>query len=146
MHIEYKRQSLHIALFILAFALKWLTRPQALAVLFGLFIFVTVLLPRWQHRHHFYRLHERRYSYGAIFYVLVLLLLIVLFDPAVVAGSWAILALGDGFATLVGKHFRARPLPWNPNKPYAGTAAFFVWGSLGASLLLFWMKNAAVPA
>ncbi|HID21054.1 MAG TPA: hypothetical protein EYP14_01455 [Planctomycetaceae bacterium] len=36
----------------------------------------------------------------------------------------AVVAYGDGTATLVGRLFGERPLPWNPEKSWAGTIAF----------------------
>lgn len=136
---ETKRQAVHSGLLVIALLLKYLTRWQAVAVL-GLLLFVTLfIVPQLTIRSHFYRQLEQRYSAGAVLYVLVLLVLLLVFPLPIVAASWAILALGDGAATLIGTHFKANALPWNPEKTYAGTIAFLVLGTLGASALLQWM-------
>ncbi|NOX55254.1 MAG: hypothetical protein GXP27_12620 [Planctomycetes bacterium] len=46
----------------------------------------------------------------------------------------AIVAYGDGTATLVGRLFGERPLPWNPAKSWAGTIAFVLVAAPLASL------------
>ena len=140
--IEIKRQAVHIGLLVIALLLKYLTRWQAVAVL-GLLLFITLfVMPQLTIRSHFYRELERRYSAGAVLYVLLLLVLLLVFPLPVVAASWAILALGDGAATLIGTHFKANALPWNPEKTFAGSIAFLVFGTLGASALLWWMLPA----
>jgi len=88
--------------------------------------------------------------------------------PDITAAAWAILAFGDGAATLVGRgasrsaaetaqsnvHSRVSPsstikhgrLPWNADKSIAGTAAFIVCGSTGAVALAWWTRSAmALP-
>ena len=72
----------------------------------------------------------------------------------IVAAAWAILALGDGAATLIGrarlerKQFRLHDpdcLPWNRDKTIAGTAAFIVCGALGGVALAWWTRPAVEP-
>ena len=70
---------------------------------------------------------------------MILLILVLVFPLYIVAASWAILALGDGTATLIGQNFKAKELPWNRKKSYAGSIAFVVFGALGAFILLKWM-------
>jgi len=136
---EEKRQIVHILLFLLAFLLKYLNRWQAF-VLLGLLLFITLFVaPKLRARSHLYRFAERRYSRGAVSYFLILLVLVLVFPLYIVAVSWAILALGDGTATLFGRHFRAKELPWNKNKTYAGSLAFIIFGTIGAFILLKWM-------
>jgi len=136
---EEKRQSIHILLFLFAFSLKYLNRFQA-ALLLCLFIFIALfLVPRLKIRSHIYRHFEHRYSPGGISYFLVLFILILFLPFPIVAAAWAILALGDGMATLIGKNFKARELPWNKDKTYAGSLAFIVFGTIGALILLKWM-------
>jgi len=136
---EEKRQAIHILLFLFAFLLKYLSRWQAAGLLFVLFFVAFFLVPRLQAKSHLYRHFEKRYSQGGIFYFLVLFILVLIFPLYIVAVSWAILALGDGMATLIGKNFRAKELPWNKNKTYAGSLAFVIFGTLGALILLKWM-------
>jgi uncharacterized protein (TIGR00297 family) len=65
--------------------------------------------------------------------------LIVAFrDRLAIAGAvWAILAFGDGFATLAGQAIRGARLPWNPDKSWSGLAAFLAFGFVGAEVV--WM-------
>lgn len=53
-----------------------------------------------------------------------------------------ILAFGDGIATLVGLLSRGAPLPWNPQKTWAGFLAFLVCATPMASLI-YWSE--AIP-
>lgn len=73
-------------------------------------------------------------------------LLLVLSDRFdIIAASWGVLAFGDGMASLVGRHFPLRPLPWNRGKSLGGTIAFVVFGSLGAVALLIWCSDRVIP-
>ncbi len=72
-------------------------------------------------------------------YFLVLLILVLVFPLPIVAASWAILALGDGTATLIGRNFKVKELPWNKDKSYAGSSAFLIFGTIGSMILLGWM-------
>lgn len=139
MFSEDKRQIVHIALFILAFSLKFLTRWQAAALLLLLLIFTLVVVPKLHLKKYFYRHFEKKYSEGAVLYFLTLLVLVLVFPLPIVAASWAILALGDGCATLIGQHFKCRELPWNHRKTIPGSVAFFIFGFFGSAVLLWWM-------
>lgn len=49
-----------------------------------------------------------------------------------------ILAFGDGMASLVGMTFGRSKLPWNPDKSWAGSVAYAVFGTVGCTVLLLW--------
>ena len=138
---EEKRQAVHIILLLFAFALKYLNFFGAIVLLFGLLIIVSVIVPKWTARRHFYRPSEKVYSQGAVSYFLVLLILVLIFPGKfyIVAASWAILALGDGMATAIGKNFKTRELAWNKHKSYVGTLAFILFGTIGCYVMLRWM-------
>jgi dolichol kinase len=139
MFTEEKRQIVHILLFIFAFFLKYLARWQAAILLAALLIITLAWVPHSRVKNYLYRHFEKKYSEGGVLYFLVLLVLILIFPLPVVAASWAILAWGDGAATLVGQNFKAKELPWNKKKSYAGSIAFVIFGTLGAFILLKWM-------
>lgn len=139
MNQEVKRQGIHIVLLVLAFLLKFLSRWQMAFLLLLLLIITLMIIPRLRLKSYLYRRVERRYSAGAISYFFVLLVLVLVFPLPVVAACWAILALGDGMATLIGQKFRVKELPWNKKKSYAGTGAFLIFGTLGSVALLKWM-------
>ena len=136
---ETKRQIVHILLFIFAFFLKYLSRWQVAFLLLFFLVFTLILIPNLKLKSHLYRQVEKQYSAGAILYFLVLFILVLIFPLPIVAASWAILALGDGMATLIGKNFWVKPLPWNREKSYAGTTAFLVFGTVGSVILLQWV-------
>lgn len=133
------RQAIHILLFLLAFFLKYLNRFQAVFLLLLLFIITVFIIPRLKARSYLYRAFENKYSQGGMSYFLVLIVLVLVFPAYIVAASWAILALGDGAATLIGKNFKAKELPWNQDKTYFGSLAFIIFATLGAFILLKWM-------
>lgn len=139
MSTEQKRQYTHVLLFLFAFILKYTTRLQAAILVLVLLSFVLLVLPKLKTRSHFYRPSEQVYSQGAVMYFLVLLILILVAPLYIVAASWAILALGDGMATLFGQNFKARELPWSRNKTLAGMTAFIIFATLGCFILLKWM-------
>jgi uncharacterized protein (TIGR00297 family) len=89
----------------------------------------------------------RGYPLGILIYPLSVLLLILALPRRLdlVAAAWGILAVGDGAATLVGRRSRGAPLPWNPEKTLAGTAAFIVFGTCAAVLLAWWTRPAIAP-
>ena len=135
---ETTRQYTHILFFLFAFTLKYLSTFQAIFLIAGLLFFIIFILPRLNVRKHFYRPTEKKISRGAVSYFLVLFILVLLFPLPIVAASWAVLALGDGVATLVGRHFKAATLPWNKNKTYAGSLAFILAATIGCLVLLRW--------
>lgn len=139
MFTEEKRQIVHILLFVFAFFLRYLDRWQAASLLAVLLFVALTWVPHSRVKHYFYRHFERKYSEGGVLYFLILLVLVLIFPPYIVAASWAILAWGDGAATLIGQNFKAKELPWNSKKSYAGSLAFIIFGTLGAFILLKWM-------
>jgi uncharacterized protein (TIGR00297 family) len=145
----WQRQAVHMAMGLFALALRYLTWWEAAACAVAAFLFNLVLLPRIGGTR-LYRPSDiaRGYPLGIIFYPLSVLLLILAFPrrPDLAAAAWAILAFGDPAAAAVGAAAPRRPLPWNPDKTVAGTAAFVVAGSLGGIALALWVRPAvAVP-
>lgn len=56
----------------------------------------------------------------------------------------AILAFGDGSATIGGKAFAGRPLPWNSEKTWSGLFSFLLVGTPMAALL-YWGEASHNP-
>jgi uncharacterized protein (TIGR00297 family) len=72
--------------------------------------------------------------------VTVLVLLLVFFRrPEVAAAGWGLLAFADGAATLVGRWWGGRHLPWNPAKTWGGFAAYLVSGWAVIVSTLIWL-------
>jgi uncharacterized protein (TIGR00297 family) len=128
---EISRQVTHILVGAFALLLRWLTVWQAAAVAIAAILFNLFVLPRVSRNVFRPGDLERRAESGIVIYPVAVLALILLFPdrPDIAAASWAILAAGDGLATLVGAHVRSPKLPWNRDKSVAGLIA----GAAGAA-------------
>jgi uncharacterized protein (TIGR00297 family) len=131
---ESLRKALHIAFGFFALTLRFLPWPiagsvAALAVISNWLVLHRIVGSRVSR-------HERGYDAGIVLYPFAVLVLIVVFrDRLAIAGaSWAIMAFGDGFATLAGKNIRGPRLPWNEEKTWSGFVAFFAFGFVAAEV------------
>lgn len=134
---EALRKALHIAFGLFALTLRFLPWTVAAGVAAAAVIGNWLLLHRLVGKR--VSRHERGYDAGIVLYPLAVLILIVVFrDHLAIAGaSWAIMAFGDGFATLAGKNIRGPRLPWNEEKSWSGFLAFIAFGFVGAEVT--WM-------
>ncbi len=78
---------------------------------------------------------------GIVAYPVSVLVLILLYGRRmeVVGAVWAIMALGDGFASVAGETLRGPAIPWNRGKTWSGFAAFIAAGTLGSFALARWI-------
>jgi uncharacterized protein (TIGR00297 family) len=78
---------------------------------------------------------------GIVAYPISVLVLILLFGRRmeVVGAVWAIMALGDGFASVAGESLRGPAVPWNRGKTWSGFGAFIAVGTLGSFALARWI-------
>lgn len=143
------RKLVHMSMLAFAFLLPILTWEQAagcavLALLFNVF-----LLPRLA-----VDLRKKPDQTGAasiwtgiVLYPISVLALILLYRHClhVAASAWAIMALGDGMASVAGESLRGPALPWNREKTWSGFMAFVMAGAIGAYTLTRWVTP-AVPA
>lgn len=140
---ELLRKSLHIVFGLFAFSLKLM--PWWVAA--GVAAFAAIANWRVLHRVVGKRVarHERGYDAGIVLYPIAVLLLILVFRHHLhyAAIAWALLAFGDGVATIAGKAFRIAPLPWNRDKSIGGSLAFFIAGSLAGLAVAYWMDYRA---
>ncbi|MCZ6726129.1 MAG: hypothetical protein O7A98_02095, partial [Acidobacteria bacterium] len=137
MAAETARKWLHLAPGVLALAVRDLGYPGSLGLTLALLAFNLWLLPRlgggrlWRPAE---RLHGA--APGILFYPVALVILAVATRgrPEVLAGAWGMLACGDAAATLAGRRWGRRRLPWNEAKSWVGSAAFlFVsWAVIAA--------------
>lgn len=145
---ETRRQLVHMAMGLFALALRVLTWPQAAACALGAFLFNLLVLPRLGGPS-LYRPADaaRGFPLGILLYPLSVLLLILAFPrrPDIVAVAWAMMAFGDGAATLVGGRVQSPHLPWNREKTLAGTTAFVAAGGMTGILLACWTRPAITP-
>jgi uncharacterized protein (TIGR00297 family) len=142
-----------MSMLIFAFLLPFLTWPQA-AGCAGLALFFNVfILPRLgvdlrkrpaaagddESQSSVLSRAENVWT-GIVIYPVSVLGLILLYrnNMPVVAAAWAIMALGDGMASVAGEALRGPALKWNPGKTWWGLLGFVVAGSAGAYLLTRW--------
>jgi uncharacterized protein (TIGR00297 family) len=83
---------------------------------------------------------------GIILYPISVLALILVYRHSlhVVGAAWAIMALGDGMASVAGEALAGPALLYNPEKTWPGFGAFVLAGTVGAYVLTRW-GNPAIP-
>src|SRR4051794_8212084 len=109
MHSESARQWVHIGSGAFALLLRYLTPWQASALAAFALAFNVAALPHIGGRRLYRAVDEARgFPLGILLYPLAVLLLTLVFPsrPDITAAAWAVLALGDGTATLVGRASR----------------------------------------
>ncbi|MEJ2010270.1 MAG: DUF92 domain-containing protein [Acidobacteriota bacterium] len=145
------RKVVHISMLAFAFLLPFLTWVEAAgAALLALF-FNLVILPRLELDLGKGAVAEGEGSpvqwTGIVAYPVSVLLLILLFGRRmeVVAAVWAIMALGDGLASVAGESLRGPAVPWNAGKTWSGFVAFIAAGTVGSFVLGRWV-DPSLPA
>ncbi|MDA8015856.1 MAG: DUF92 domain-containing protein [Thermoanaerobaculia bacterium] len=138
---ELARKVVHMGVGLIAFAVVFLGPAYSALCAVGAVLMNVFLLPRAGGKF-LWREHEekRGASMGIVLYPTAVLFLILAFwnHLEVVAAIWAILAFGDGMASLVGMTVGGARLPWNPKKSWSGTFAYWCFGTAGAATLLAW--------
>ena len=139
--MESRRKVVHILTIFLALLLRYLSPSWAALLVFAAFFFNLFLFPYLLGS--LQREGESRLDAGVVFFPLALLIVVILFAgrPAVVAGAWALLAVGDGFAALVGSAIGKWKLPWNSEKSWAGLLAFIVFGVPAVVFMMQWCHS-----
>jgi uncharacterized protein (TIGR00297 family) len=142
------RKIVHMSMLAFAFLLPFLTWTQAAGAAILALLFNLLILPRLQVD--FAKRPEEAGGpvagtwTGIVLYPLSVLALIVLFRRSmhVVAAVWAIMALGDGMASVAGEAVGGPALPHNRGKTWAGFWSFVVAGTAGAYVLTRWVNPA----
>lgn len=142
------RNLVHMAAGGLCLTLAWLPPAHAVLVAAGFVAFNLWVMPRLASG----RLRRPGESWGPsdrglVLYPLAVLVLLILLParPTVVAGAWAMLAFGDGAASILGRHLGGPTLPWNRSKSLAGALAFLLCGGAAVGALLHLSALAVVP-
>ncbi|MDX9753986.1 MAG: DUF92 domain-containing protein [bacterium] len=142
--LETRRKAVILSFLGLAFFLDRM--PESWALFFALcgFIHNVFLLPRYAPQ--LFREKETLLQ-GLAVYPLMIALLIVLFpgQPELAVGAWAVMAIGDSAAAMVGRRFDETPLPWNPEKTLGGMVGFLGFATVGAALFMLWSSPAGTP-
>jgi uncharacterized protein (TIGR00297 family) len=146
-HDELGRKLLHIAIGGFALALRYVSWWQAALMAITAIAFNLLLLPRVAGQ--LYRPGERVRDAGSgiVLYPISVLLLVLLFPNRldIAAAAWAILAVGDGMATIAGRRLGWGAIPWNREKSFAGTLALFLCGGLAGALVAWWCRPNVTP-
>jgi len=138
---EIRRKAVHMGVGCLAFALRFLGPLGGALCAGSAVLFNWLLLPRLGGRALLRDGEdERGHSIGIRLYPVTVLLLVLLFwrRLEIAAAAWGILAFGDGMASVAGMTLGRAKLPWNPRKSWAGTLAYWIFGSIAATALLLW--------
>ena len=145
---EVARKMVHIGFGLGALLLPWLTRWQTAGICLFAFLMNWLVLPRLTH-HLLEREEDKRrgFAEGIIEYPLAVGALAALFGSRmeIVAAAWAILAFGDGFATVAGRTLGGPRLPWNADKTVTGLMAFVGVGGLTSTLMALWVYTGGRP-
>jgi len=143
------RKIVHMAMLSFAFLLPYLTWTQAAGCALLALLFNLVVLPRLgvDLRKSTAAAAPAGGWTGILIYPISVLVLILLYRHAmyVVGATWAILALGDGFAGVAGSAWRGPTLPWNREKTWSGFLAFLLAGGAGAYVLTRWTAPTMAP-
>ncbi len=128
-----------------ALLLRWLTPWQAMLMAVAALVLNSFFLHAIT-RGTLLRPDERasRFSRGVVLYPAILLLTFIVFRSRLelAAGVWALLAVGDGMATLSGLVLRGPRLPWNHKKTWSGLGAFVLLGTLASAWVIRWVQRA----
>ena len=142
---ELPRKLVHIGMGAFALLLRWLTPWQAIFMAVAALILNSFFLHGIT-QGALLRPEERasRFSRGVVLYPAILLVTFIIFRSRLelAAGIWALLAVGDGMAALVGLALRGPRLPWNPKKTWSGLGAFVVFGGATCALAIRWTQRA----
>ena len=132
---ELLRKLVHVGSGFIAIALAWLTWQQALGLAVAALVFNALILPRIGGK----ALHRaedlrRGHAFGIIMYPLSVVILTLVFRERLefVAIGWALMAFGDGMASVIGSLVGRHRLPWNEAKSWEGVLAHVVFGSAAA--------------
>ena len=140
------RKIVHMSMLSFAFLLPYLTWQQAAGCALLALVFNVVILPRLEVDLRKGAGSESIWT-GIVIYPVSVLALILLYrhDLYIVAAAWAIMALGDGMASVVGCALRGPALPWNGEKTWSGFVGFIAAGTMAAYVLLRWTAPAMLP-
>lgn len=146
---ELPRKLVHVAMGGFALLLRYLTPAGAIACATTALVFNVLVLHRIT-RNVLLRPHEkaRRYSGGIILYPAAVLVLLLVFRNRLelAAAAWALIAFGDGMASIAGLAFGGARLAWNRAKTWNGLIAFVLWGTASSAFLIRWVQRGALDS
>ncbi len=136
---ENRRQLVHLAVGLGATSLAFL--PAWAVIVGGLFgvLLNFLILPAIGWDRPLLRPGER-YLSGFKLYPVAVLALVLIFPLPIAAAAWGILAVGDAASNWFGRRYGRVRLPWNRQKSWAGTVAFFLVALPIAGGLIQWTQ------
>jgi len=136
------RKLVHMSMLIFAFLLPFITWQEAAGLALMALLFNIFILPRLgaDFRKRPTDARDSSIWTGIVIYPSSVLLLVLFYrhQMHIAAAAWAIMALGDGFATVVGQTVRGPALAWNREKSWSGLFGFVVAATIGAYALARW--------
>jgi len=143
------RKIVHISMLMFAFLLPYLTWRQAAGCALLALLFNVLVLPRIgaDLRKSPTAAASSTVWTGIVIYPVSVLALILFYrhDLYIVGAIWAVLALGDGTAGVVGSAIRGPALPWNRDKTWSGFLVFIAAATAGAYVLTRWVGPGIDP-
>ncbi len=139
---ETLRKIIHILMGLFILLLKYLNLYQAALCALAAFLFNLLILPRLLPS-----IQREKKDWGILFYPLSVLVLIFLYpdNDFIVGASWALMAFGDGFATIFGKNLPLKKLFYNNEKSFGGFISFLIFGFFSVYLLSFYFNFKISP-
>jgi uncharacterized protein (TIGR00297 family) len=148
-HLLTARKIVHMSMLVFAFLLPFLTWLQAAGCAILALLFNVLILPRLEVdlRKQPSRETSSNPWTGIVIYPVSVLALMLFYRHSmqIVAAVWAIMALGDGMASVAGETLRGAVLPWNPQKTWSGFCGFILAGTAGAYVLTRWVNSQIPP-
>ena len=139
---ELSRKAVHIGNGVWCFLLPFIPRYIALFV-----VMISISMDIFLFRPHRWKAafdamareedHQAGFLIGPTIYILVVFILVLLFDIRIAAAAFAMMAFGDGLATLVGAKFGHHEIG---TKSLEGTVAFML-GGFSFSLIAFYLVD-----
>ncbi len=148
---EFYRKFVHLAFGVCLALTIYMLDKSILLTLFSLGIAIYFLivkffskLPAFLQKTILYLSREDELKFmigkGSFFFILAILICLILFSKTAVATATLIAAVGDAFSTIIGKNYGRHKLPYNKNKSFEGSLAFFT-SSTGAILFFDLLIN-----
>lgn len=137
---EYKRKLIHIGMGLWAFYPVLVTKYYALLIctLFLLLVLFVFREHRWKAAFDAMAREEdyiHGYLMGPLIYILAVMVCVGFYPPYIAAASFAIMAFGDGFATIVGKTVGNHRYSFS-HKSLEGSLGFLVCGFVMTLVIL----------
>ncbi|MEJ5166080.1 MAG: DUF92 domain-containing protein [Thermoanaerobaculia bacterium] len=136
------RKTIHILMGFFILALKFLNFYGAALCALSAFLFNLFILPFL-----FPSIFRKKKDPGILIYPLSVLALIILYPKSdfIVGASWALMAFGDGFATIFGKTLPLKKLFYNSEKSFGGFLGFLIFGVLSVYLFSLYFNFKISP-